>query len=140
MNIKFPYIEFLGLAEERIFRPLIPVTFKAGKESFEAYALVDSGSDYTILPISVAGILKLKLSDQPQYYIQGAGGNKFKIYKSPIEVGGTIQKRGFRSLKWESYIYFSEGDDSTLLLGQKGFFEHFEVRLDGPNREIEITA
>lgn len=80
--MKFSYIEFLGLAEERLFRPMIPVTWTAEKESFTSYALIDSGADYTILPIAVAGRLKLKLENQPQYHILGGGGATFKIYRS----------------------------------------------------------
>lgn len=137
--MQFPYIEFLGLSEERIFRPIIPVTFKANKQTFESYALVDSGSDYTILPIEIAGKLKLKLSDQLQYSVQGAGGSNFTIYRSPIEIEQVIQNKGFRDIKWSSYVYFAESG-STLLLGQKGFLDKFEVKLNGPKKEISILS
>ncbi len=134
----FPYVEFLGFSEERIFRPMIPVTFKANGERFQSYALIDSGADYSILPIEIAGIFKLKISDQPNSNILGAGGNTFTIYKSPVEVEQIIQKRGFRDIKWKSFVYFAESG-STILLGQNGFLNHFKVVLNGKNREIEIT-
>lgn len=59
----FPYVEFLGLAEDRVFRPLIPLTFKANKKEFKAYVLIDSGADYSVLPIEIAGKFNLKISD-----------------------------------------------------------------------------
>jgi hypothetical protein len=138
MNMKFPYVEFLGLAEDRIFRPMIPVVFKANKKEFKTYSLIDSGADYSILPIEIAGIFNLKLSDQPSYEILGAGGNSFTIYKSPIEIEQTMRKRGFRDINWKSYVYFAESG-STILLGQNSFLNHFEIILNGKNKNVEIV-
>lgn len=136
--IIFPYVEFLGLSEERVFRPMIPVTFKANNQEFKTYSLIDSGSDYNILPIEIAGILKLKLSNQFRHSILGAGGNSFSVYKSPIEIEHIIQKRGYRAVKWKSFVYFAESG-STILLGQNGFLKNFKVILNGKNREVEIV-
>lgn len=136
--MKFNYTEFLGVAEERIFRPIIPTSFSANGKTFNSYSLIDSGADYTILPIEAAGIFKFNLSDQPQYRLSGAGNNTFKIYKSPIEVELNINTRGFRNIKHKSFIYFAESEPTTIL-GFKGFLENFKIELDGRNREIKIT-
>lgn len=133
----FPYIEFLGLQEERIFRPMIPVTFKSNNYIFKSYALVDSGSDYTILPIEIANRLNIKLSSTNRYTIEGAGGSTFSIYQSPIEIEHIIHQKGFREIKISSKVFFAESG-STLLLGQKGFLEHIKANLKGNQREIEI--
>lgn len=135
--MKFPYIEFRGLAEERIFRPMIPVIFQANKKTFHSYALVDSGSDYTILPLDVAKTFDFYLHDQPQYYIEAAGGSSMKVYRSPIQLTHVIKKDGFREIKWSSHVYFGLGA-ATTLIGQKGFLDQFEFRLNGPKKEIEI--
>ena len=135
--IVFPYVEFLGLAEDRVFRPMIPVTFKANKKELKTYSLIDSGADYTVLPIEVAGALNLNISNQPRYDILGAGGETFTIYKSPIEIVHSIQKQGFREIKWKSFVYFAESG-STILLGQNGFLNRFKVILNGQNKEVEI--
>lgn len=105
--MNFPYVEFLGLAEERVFRPMIPVTFRNNKEEFRSYALIDSGADHTILPIEIAGILKIELSHQHSFNVESAGGNTFKVYKSPTEIESIIQKKGFRDIKWKSDFYFA---------------------------------
>lgn len=135
--MKFPYVEFLGLVEDRIFRPVIPVTFKVQDKQFKSYALIDSGADYTILPIEVAGQLGLKLSAEFRYSMEAAGGSSLNIYRSPVEIKHIIQKSGFRNLEWSSYVYFAESG-STLLLGQKGFLDRFEVRLNGHSKETHI--
>ena len=59
--IVFPYVEFLGLAEDRVFRPMIPIIFQANGKEFKSYSLIDSGADYSILPIEIAGKFKLDL-------------------------------------------------------------------------------
>ena len=133
----FQYPEFLGLTEERIFRPMIPITFKANNEVFKTYGLIDSGCDYTILPIELAGIFKLKLSDQPRYSIGAAGGSSFTVYRSPIEIECILSQRGFRDIKINSQVYFAESCE-TCMLGQKGFLDQLQVNLDGEKREIEI--
>ncbi|MBD3331071.1 hypothetical protein GF354_06145 [Candidatus Peregrinibacteria bacterium] len=117
--ITFPYVEYLGLAEDRVFRPVIPVIFQANGEEFKNYCLIDSGADYSILPIEIAGKFNLELGSQPRYTVQGAGGSRFTIYRSPIEIDHIIKKRGFRDIKWKSTVYFSESG-STILLGQNG--------------------
>lgn len=134
----FPYIEFLGLAEERIFRPMIPVEFHANGEKFKSYALIDSGADYNILPIEIAGKLRLKLSSTHSYNILGAGGNNFTIYKSPIEISHIIKHHGFREIKWKSPVFFAESG-STILLGQNGFLNQLRVTLNGKNKTVEIS-
>lgn len=136
--ITFPYVEFLGLAEERIYRPMIPVTFKANEQEFKTYSLIDSGADYSILPIEIAGTLKLDISSQPRYSILGAGGSSFTIYKSPEEIEHSIQKRGFRDIQWKSFVYFSESG-STILLGQNGFLNKLKVTFNGKNKQVEIV-
>lgn len=136
--MNFPFTEFLGLAEDRVFRPLIPITFKANNKSFDGYALIDSGSDYNILPIGIAKILGLDLSCESRYNISAAGGRVFTIYKSPIAIGHIIKKRGWKMINWNAFVYFTEvGGD--ILLGQSGFLNQFKVTLDGKNKEIEIV-
>jgi len=134
----FPYIEFLGLQEERIFRPMIPIIFKANNCIFKSYALVDSGSDYTILPIEIASKLNIKLSSKNLYTIEGAGGSTFNIYQSPLEIEHILHQKGFRDIKLSSKIFFAESG-STLLLGQKGFLEKIKTNLKGNQKEIEIN-
>lgn len=133
----FTYTEFLGVAEERIFRPMIPITFIADSEIFNTYALIDSGSDYTILPIEIAARFNFNLANQPQHLMQAAGGQTFTMYKSPLKVEHLIRKNGFRDFKWQAYVYFAESSQTTLL-GFKSFLENFEIKLDGKNKEVKI--
>lgn len=118
--ITFPYVEFLGLAEDRVFRPMIPVTFKANGEELKSYALVDSGADYTILPIEIVGKFKLGLGAEPNYTVQGAGGNSFTIYKSPIELEIIIKKEDLERSN-ANQQYFLQSQEPLSFLGKADF-------------------
>jgi len=37
----FPYVEFMGLTEERVFRPMIPISLKTNKESISWLAFLN---------------------------------------------------------------------------------------------------
>lgn len=136
--MRFPYTEFLGLEEDRIFRPLIRVTFKMGEVSYSTYCLVDSGSDYVILPIEIAGKLKLKLDVNSYFRIASAGGDIFRVYKSPVKIEHIIKQMGHRDIKCTSPVYFAESS-GTFLLGQSGFLNQFKVTLNGKERSLEIN-
>lgn len=116
---------------------MIPVIFKCNRKEFKSYALIDSGSDYTILPIEIAGKLSLRLDNHLRFSILAAGGHSFTIYKSSIEIEYIIKKKGFREIKWKSNVFFAESG-STILLGQNGFLDKFKITLNGKNREVEI--
>lgn len=135
--MNFSYVEFVGVVQERIFRPMIPVSFGVD-DNFNSYCLIDAGADYTILPIEAAKKLNIKLTHENSYRMQGAGGNEFAIYASPSLVECKIEKKGFRTVKWKTKIYFSEAGTFTLL-GYKGFLEFFDVHLQASKQEISIA-
>lgn len=137
--MNFSYIEFVGLVEERIFRPMIPVSFNVNDKNFKSYCLIDSGADYTILPIEAAKKLDLKLTRENSYRMEGAGANEFTIYASPSLIQCKIEKMGFRPITWQTKIYFSEGG-TVALLGYKGFLEFFDVHLQTSQRKISLTV
>ncbi len=136
-EMNFPFTEFMGFAEDRVFRPMIPIAFEANNKSFDGYALIDSGSDYNVLPVQVAYSLGLDLSGEVQYRVSAADGRTFTVYKSPLAIDHLIKKRDHKTIKWKSFVYFSDSVDN-ILLGESGFVDRFRVVLDGKNRKIEI--
>ena len=137
--MKFSYFEFEIINSNRkIYRPAVRLFLKNGKKLIYSLGVIDSGADCTILPIELAGELDLKLDAKKKTSFIGAGKNPFTVYPSPIEIKHVIRQNGFRDLEWSSKVYFAESQPS-ILLGNKGFLEHFKVTLDGTKRELEIT-
>lgn len=136
--MKFSYSQFPGLDNKSVYRPSIPMFFKYASYFVYTEGFIDSGSDYTILPLEFAGELHLKLDTSKKTEFVGAGKNPFVVYPSPVKIKHVIRQNGFRNLEWESKVYFAESQPG-ILLGNSGFLDHFRVTLDGIKKEVEIT-
>ena len=84
--MKFKYSEYLFDDGSTISRPTISITFQHKFESISMEALIDSGADFTILPIEIANILEIDLDSAAKKTFQGAGGNPFHVYPSAVAV------------------------------------------------------
>lgn len=131
----FQYSQYKGPHGKFIYRPEIPIVFKNGKHFIFVRAIIDSGADYIILPIETAGQLNITLTSKSEFY--SAGGNRFTVYKSPLELEYIIRKEGFRNIAQKTVVYFAESQPA-ILLGNHGFLEKMRITLNGPKKEIEI--
>ena len=133
----FHYSEYPGIDGQSVFRPAVPITLRYGMKNIHVEALIDSGADYTLIPLEIASVFDFKLSDQPHYLFYGAGSNTFTVYRSPVEMDHILSKSGFQHKLWKSFVYFAESQP-TILLGQRGFLDRFDVHLKGKEREVVI--
>lgn len=137
--MKFAYSEYTALDGSKIFRPTVSILFKNKSKFIYTEALIDSGADFTILPIEIAGILDIALDPRVKTTFHGAGSNLFTVYPSPIEIEHVLRQTGFRSIQWKTNVFFAEAQPA-ILLGQKGFLERFKVILNGQRKEVEINV
>lgn len=136
--MKFKYSEYLAENNIKIFRPTVPIIFKNKSKFIQTEAIIDSGADFTILPIEIAGILNIKLDGRTKTIFHGAGGNPFPVYLSPINIEHILRQSGFQTINWQTKVFFAESQPA-ILLGHKGFLEKFRVTLDGKRKEVEIN-
>lgn len=136
--MKFKYSEYIYPDGSKIFRPTVSIVFKNKSKFIQTEAVIDSGADFTILPIEIAGILDIKLDLRTKATFYGAGSTPFTVYASPVEIEHILRQGGFRPIKWKTKVFFAESQPG-ILLGQKGFLERFKVTLDGRKKEVEIT-
>lgn len=137
--MKFKYSEYIAADNIKIFRPTIPIIFKNRSKLIQTEAIIDSGADFTILPIEVAGILDIKLDAHEKKVFHGAGSNPFSVYPSPVNVEHILRQGGFRTITWRKKVFFAESQPA-ILLGHKGFLEKFRIILDGRRKEVEIST
>lgn len=135
--MKFKYSEYTDQNNRKIFRPTVPIIFKNKTKFIHTEAIIDSGADFTILPIEIAGILDIKLDAKTKTTFHGAGNNTFTVYPSPEGIEHILRQGGFRTIQWKAKIFFAESQPG-ILLGHKGFLEKFKVTLDGRKKEVEI--
>ena len=135
--MEFPYVKFEG-EQGTCLRPHVPVTISYKGKSFPVgNALVDTGSDITILPLEVAHLLRIQLDDSATLRLSSAGGGIFVALPSRNKVEYTIEKKGFRPIHWEGTVYFAE-DEPIILLGHLQCLEYFDVTFYGPEKKVSL--
>lgn len=137
--MKFKYSEYTGPNNIKIFRPTVSIIFKNKSKFIQTEAIIDSGADFTILPIEIAGILGIKLDLRKKTTFHGAGSNPFSVYPSPVNIEHILRQGGFRPINWKTKVFFAESQPG-ILLGHKGFLERFKITLDGKRKELEIKV
>ena len=114
-----------------IRRPIIPIFLKH-KEKFIFYdGLIDSGSDYCIFSIEFAKVLNIPVSKRKVSFI-GVGKEKVSGHLGEVEA-----RIGELTYKLKA-IFAQISDFGHGILGHKGFFDHFDVRLSYKNQTIEL--
>lgn len=114
-------------------RPILRVTLQSPTNIWTAEAIVDSGADDCVFPVSYASRLGLDIANNTRTFIFGGAGSKNQIaYFFDLKV--TFED--FVSYKLP--IGFSSALESVGigLLGQNGFFENFAVSFDLANRHF----
>jgi hypothetical protein len=136
--MNFPYAQFTLPDGRRIYRPMLPITFKHGRVSFPVHALADTGADETILPMAFAAEFGFTFdleADRVAY--QGAGGNGFIVYPSPELIEHCISGPGFRPIRWKGRVSFTL-DQPTILLGHRDCLERFNLTFKGKERTFAV--
>ena len=125
INLNSPF------SKQFISRPIIPVSVHYKDKKIHYEALIDSGADFTILPLGLAEILNIDSSNSKEILFTGVDGGIIKgiIAKVDIEIGGFSHK---------THIVFAEISGTIGILGQTGFFDKFIVKFDLIKEEIEL--
>lgn len=132
--MKYKYTPVLGLYGETIYRPIIKVEFINLDKSVISFGLLDSGSDYLIIPDSLACRLNLTTSWQTEKRLAAANGQTFAVRRSNEKVKIKLGEE----IGLESFVYIADCEEQ-ILLGQKGFLENLRVGLDAKYKRIELT-
>lgn len=125
INLKDPFS-----TKKYILRPIIPVSLQYKEKSIHYEALIDTGADFCIFPIELAGILGIEFKKDATIYFSGVGAEPMKGYIADVLL--TIGKEGM-----STQVVFAE-ICSIRILGQRGFFDQFDVKLSYQKKTIEI--
>lgn len=125
INLKDPFSN-----KKYILRPIIPVSLRHKGKSIYYEALIDTGADFCIFPIELANNLGIDIKKHRIIYFSGVGGDPIKGFIVEVILG-------IGEIDLLTKIVFSEAG-ITRVLGQRGFFDHFDVKLSYKNQSIEI--
>ncbi len=116
----------------KIIRPIVPLILKSSTRVAFYSALIDSGADYCIFGLGVAEALDIKLKSQNKTKVSGVAKELIEGFLTNLEIRiGTV--------KYETKVIFADiSDFGHGILGQQGFFDHFDVKLSYQKQTIEI--
>lgn len=140
MNLIFrcKHVQFeQGLTTKEAIIPVI-LSGPTG-EKFPTTAILDSGSDFTLLPIEVAKVLKLDYHEEEKTDATGYAGNLFTTTKSKVQI--KIQK-GHETVECECLCMINLDEKKQhdhVILGST-FFERFRITFDYPNNRFLIKG
>ena len=114
-----------------IRRPIIEIIVKSSI-NFAIYpVLIDSGADYCIFNLELAQSFGIKLS---KTIVKFRGVGKDQVQGRWGEVEMKIANRNYKTkVLFANIAQFGHG-----ILGQQGFFDHFDVKLSHQKQTIEI--
>lgn len=136
--VEFPYERFEGRSGKVVHRPCLPITFSyRGKSISIGSALVDTGSDFTILPLEIAHVLEIELDDSQTIRVDCAGGGVFTAMPSQNKIGYLISVKGYRPIAWTGTVFFAE-NEPIILLGHHECLEKFDLTFQGPEKSLGL--
>lgn len=113
--------------------PLIPVKLSRSKESFETFALVDSGASISLFRSDIASQLGIDIESGIKHISEGISG-KITVYIHEIPVA-------IESVAFSCKIGFSEEYVASFnLLGRDNFFSKFLITFDETKKRIILEA
>lgn len=125
INLKDPFSN-----KKYILRPIIPVSLRFQDKSIHYEALIDTGADFCIFPIELAYNLGMNILKHKIIYFSGVGGKPIRGFIADVTLSvGEIDV----SVK----VIFAESG-ITRILSQRGFFDHFDVKLSYKNKTIDV--
>ncbi|OGH16126.1 MAG: hypothetical protein A3C30_02970 [Candidatus Levybacteria bacterium RIFCSPHIGHO2_02_FULL_40_18] len=125
----FSYLEITS----KIRRPIIPIIIKSSTTVILYSGLIDSGADYCIFSLEIAKKLGLTLSKKDRILFVGVGKKQVKGFWGEIEIR-ISDKTYVAKVIFAEISEFGHG-----ILGQKGFFDHFDVALSYQKQSIDIS-
>jgi predicted aspartyl protease len=143
--MKFSYREYVsqfpGTSDFRlILRPVITIRIVGPLADARWDALVDTGADESLLPLSLAGLLGVELDANATSQAAGISGDKLTIHYGEVEFQITD---GIETIRWQTvvgFVDFGTVDDEVIVLGHGGCLDYFTALFEGEKAELELTA
>ena len=120
------------------WRPLIPVAVvgPTGKRRYYPRALLDSGADDSVFPLSATTILGVTLRPESGHGIRWRGQSyALRFGDLTLELDDGIQV-----FRWSAVIGFSPAPIRYPILGTAGCLQYFDAGFLGDQRVVELAT
>lgn len=134
--MRFPYSSVIlpepGTGDLLIMhRPEIPVKVFGSRGAVPVIGLVDTGSDYTIFPKSVAEYLDIQVQPATDSSANVFGGHSVELFSGEVELKLTGESEEITWKTMVNFFDFGSTGDQTAILGRAGFLDFFTATFDG---------
>ena len=133
MTFSFKYKPARLNSGKIISRPMVPIILE-GESKIAVFAMLDSGSDLTIIPEELAEILSINFSGENEVF--GISRESVKAKEGRINV---------RFGKGKEFYNFSipilvplDKQDIPIIIGRIGFFNQFKVTFIESEKKVEF--
>jgi predicted aspartyl protease len=123
-----------------INRPEISVKVNGPAGVVTLDAVVDTGSDLTLIPRWVAGQIGATVDDTRRWPLGGIAGQVIEASPGDVELEISSDGTFFRWTTAVVFVKYPAGSKATTILGHSGFLDFFRVTFDGSARELEVEV
>jgi hypothetical protein len=121
-----------------LYRPEIPIWLHGVTGNMLLVALIDCGSDDTLLPLSAAHVVGAKIDPSQKWHVEGlAAGVEAILGEVEFELATPAER--FRWPAQVGLVDFPNPEDEFAVLGHAGFLDYFVATLDGDIHAVELT-
>ena len=130
---KYPYY----IPSKGVFKPWIKISLGYKKTHkiipVSIVALIDSGADVCFCSKDIGIWLGVNFKKKDRFEFKTANSSILVAFKGIV----TLYACG---TDYECPFYFADflPKETPIILGQSGFFDHFKITFDLPNKQIEI--
>lgn len=129
----FRYVKIKTPDGELIRLPAIPIRLICNKQYQDVYALIDSGAEVCVFNSSIAKTLKVDVTNGQPLTLSGLVGGSVPGYLHQLN----LSMQGLPSI--DLLVAFTETEDPGMpILGQRGFFDNFQIRFQRYKDLIEM--
>ena len=127
--MEFPYQKEKSKLFGEILRPLIEFEIKTNIGWIPAMGYLDSGADITLLPLSFAKVLGIKIEDEEVKEIRGIGDSAVSVIIKEVEIK-------IVDVKLKVNVGIALIEEVPYLVGRKDIFNKFKITFEEYNERI----
>lgn len=120
-------------------RPVVTLKIIGPRGMVRWDALVDTGSDITLLPSVIAEDLGIDLTVADESTIRGVGNESVDVRDGGVELEVTDGRELYCWDAKVSFLMTSDAESHFALLGHRGCLDFFVATFDADARALEIT-
>ena len=132
--MQIPYVRYKTAEGHLESLPILSVRIACNRKHQQVWALIDSGADMCIFNSSIAQMLDVDIKSGREFQLNGLVGGSVSIWIHQVNL--TVGELG--SINTNAAFTEFEDTPSLCVLGQRGFFDNFQIRFQRYKNLIEI--